>query len=63
MTFAEIVKSHESLRKDKARAKAQYHVELEKPKGFDLEAFFQLYADGGHPELQVLAGKLEAARP
>ena len=62
-TLAELLKSQESLRKDKARVKAQYRVELAKPKASDIEAIMQLYADGGHPEWSVLAGKLEAARP
>nr|CCA19885.1 AlNc14C81G5295 [Albugo laibachii Nc14] len=62
-TLADLPKSQESLRKDKARAKAQYRVELPMTKASDSEAIMKLYADGEHPEWSVLAAKLEAARP
>nr|CCA20180.1 AlNc14C87G5575 [Albugo laibachii Nc14] len=62
-TLADLLKSQESLRKDKARAKAQYRVELPKPKASDIKAIMKLYADGEHPEWSVLAAKFEAARP
>lgn len=61
--MAALIESKESLRKDKERAKAQYRVELPKPKASDIEAIMKLYADGEHPEWSVLAAKLEAARP
>nr|CCA22214.1 AlNc14C147G7433 [Albugo laibachii Nc14] len=62
-TLVDLIKSNESLRKDKERAKARYRVELPKPKASAIEAMLQLYADGGHPEWSVLAVNLEAARP
>nr|CCA23005.1 AlNc14C176G8117 [Albugo laibachii Nc14] len=62
-TLADLLKSKESLRKDKIKAKAQYCVELPQPKASDIEAIMKLYADGGHPEWSVLAEKWEAARP
>nr|CCA23595.1 AlNc14C200G8656 [Albugo laibachii Nc14] len=62
-TLADLLKSKESLRKDKIKAKAQYRVELPQSKASDIAAIMKLYADGGHPEWSVLAEKLEAARP
>ena len=49
-TLAEIIKSQESLRKDQARARAKFLVELPKPKASDVESIMRLYADGHHPE-------------
>nr|CCA19827.1 AlNc14C80G5239 [Albugo laibachii Nc14] len=62
-TLADLIKSKESLRKDKAREKSQYRVELPKPKASDIKAIVQLYADGGDVDWSVLDAKLEAARP
>ena len=62
-TMAELLKSYESLRKDKTQAKAQLRVEFPKTKASNVKAIIQLHADGAHPKWSVLAGKLEAPRP
>ncbi|KAL0584527.1 hypothetical protein ABG067_005706 [Albugo candida] len=48
-TLADLIKPQESLRKDQARARAKFRVELPKPKASDIESIMRLYADGQHP--------------
>lgn len=49
-SMAELSKSQEALRKDKARAQAHYRLEFPKLKASEIEAFNEIVYDEKHPE-------------
>ena len=61
-TLADVLRSQETIRKDKKKANSAFRVEIPKPSAANLRAIEHLYADG-RPSWDILSAKLASARP